>query len=113
MNLLFLASDKPLFTGLTERDYGGGALAAITTILLVFLILAVIILVTFSVGKIIEKVSKKAKTKTTEVKNEPVPVKNPLNLDDEDAVVAALVASIDFRNQIKKDVKVVSIKEIK
>ena len=113
MDLLFLTNGNALFDGLKERDYGGGAIAALITILLVFLILALIILVTYSVGKIIEKVSKKAKTKTTEVKNEPVPVKNPLNLDDEDAVVAALVASIDFRNQIKKDVKVVSIKEIK
>ena len=40
-------------------------------------------------------------------------VKQNADLSDEDAVVAALVASIDYRNQDKKDIKVISIKEIK
>lgn len=107
---LFLA---PLLDG-NKKLLGEGALAAASTLILVFLILAVIVVVTYYIGKAVNKALDK---KQTPVNNEPattpVSAKNPLNLDDEDAVVAALVASIDFRNQIKKDVKVVSIKEIK
>lgn len=33
-------------------------------------------------------------------------------IQDEDMMVAALVASIDYHNEIKKDVRVVSIKEL-
>ncbi len=105
---LFLA---PLLDG-NKNSLAEGGLVAIMTMVFVFIILAVIILITYYVGKGINKASEKAKTEKPEVK--PVAkTNNPLNLDDEDAVVAALVASIDFRNQIKKDVKVVSIKEIK
>jgi len=34
------------------------------------------------------------------------------DIKDDDMMVAALVASIDYHNEIKKDVKVVSVKEI-
>lgn len=37
----------------------------------------------------------------------------PLNLEDEDATVAALIASIDYRNEVKKDVRVVSVREVR
>lgn len=43
-------------------------------------------------------------------------VQKPLELSDikdEDMMVAALVASIDYYEEIKKDVRVVSIREIK
>ncbi len=36
-----------------------------------------------------------------------------LDLNDEDATVAALVASIDYRNKTKKNIRVVSIREVK
>lgn len=36
----------------------------------------------------------------------------PLDLNDEDATVACLVASIDYYNEIKKDVKVISVRRV-
>lgn len=99
----------------TSKDLGEGALSAVMTMLCVFLILSVIIVITYYVGNFINKASSKVKIADKKESAPIVPEKtiNPLNLEDEDAVVASLVASIDFRNQIKKDVKVVSIKEIK
>ncbi len=104
---LFLA---PILDG-SGSDKLDGALVALMTMVFVFLILAIIVLITYYVGKGINKASNKQKTKP-EVK-QVAPTKNPLNLNDEDAVVAALVASIDYRAKTKKDIRVVSIKEIK
>ena len=36
----------------------------------------------------------------------------PLDINDEDATVACLVASIDYHNEIGKDVRVVSCREV-
>ena len=36
----------------------------------------------------------------------------PLDLNDEDATVACLVASIDYHQEIKKDVKVISVRRV-
>jgi len=97
------------------KDLGQGGLVSILAIALVFAILAVIIAITFFVGKGIEKYSLKTTLNKQEVavsKTQDT-IKQGLDLSDEDAVVAALVASIDYRNQVKKDIKVISIKEIK
>lgn len=37
----------------------------------------------------------------------------PLDENDEDALVAALVAAIDCRNETKKNVRIVSVREVK
>ena len=36
----------------------------------------------------------------------------PLDLSNEDATVASLIASIDYYNEIKKDVKVISVRRV-
>ncbi len=36
-----------------------------------------------------------------------------LDPDDEDAVVASLIASIEYRNEVKKDVRIVSVREVR
>lgn len=36
-----------------------------------------------------------------------------LDLSDEDAVVASLIASIEYRNEVKKDVRIVSVREVR
>ena len=99
----------------TKGDLGQGGLISILAILLVFAILAITIAITFFVGKGIEKYSLKTVSESKEVVENKVQNEQKQNADlsDEDAVVAALVASIDYRNEIKKDIKVVSIKEIK
>lgn len=110
MNTLLLS----LIDG-TLSDLGQGGLISILSIILVFSILALIIAVTFFIGKGIEKYSLKTISESKEVVENKVQNEQKQNVDlsDEDAVVAALVASIDYRNEIKKDIKVVSIKEIK
>ncbi len=111
MNTLLLA----LING-NERNLGDGALVSILAIMLVFTILAIIITITYAIGKAIEKQSKKLVDVEKETPATPTPQitnKVAVDLNDEDAVVATLVASIDFRQQTKKDFKVISVKEIK
>ncbi len=99
------------------KDFGQGGLVSVIAILLVFAILSVIIAITFGAGKLIDSCAKKddakkeAKTQTTN--NATNQSKIDVDMNDEDAIVATLVASIDFRQQTKKDIKVISIKEIK
>ena len=84
--------------------------------MLVFSILATIILITFSIGKAIEKNS--STNKNDNQNNDLIAAPQttnsvPVDLNDEDAVVATLIASIDYREKTKKDFKVISVKEIK
>ena len=79
-------------------------LVALIAIVIVFLVLSIIILFAYLFQKGIFFVDKKTKIlpkKENEILNE-----------DEDAVVATLVASIDFHKETGKDAKVVSIKRI-
>lgn len=46
---------------------------------------------------------------TTETNKQPISLSD---IKDDDMMVAALVASIDYYNEIKKDVRIMSIKEI-
>ncbi|MBO7149761.1 MAG: OadG family protein [Clostridia bacterium] len=98
------------------RDFGDGALVSVLAIVLVFTILAIIIAVTYAIGKTIEKKSSEnSQQEQKETVSTAVPQTNNVKLDlsDEDAVVATLVASIDYREKTKKDFKVISVKEIK
>lgn len=92
------------------KDLGQGGVIAIVSIALVFAILAIIIVIAYIAGVIVDK---KAASKVEEPKKEIVAERKTVNVSDEDAMVAVLVASIDMRNETKKDVKLVSIKEIK
>jgi len=93
-----------------ENDLGNGAIIAVVSVILVFIILAAIIAITYVVALAINKVQ--AKTAKTAASNEQVS-SSPLDLADEDATVAALIASIECRNETKQNVKVISVKEIK
>ncbi len=96
-------------------NLGDGALVSVLAILLVFSILAIIILITFIIGKVVEKKSKVNQDKDKSQMVSTTPQQNGVKLDlsDEDAVVATLIASIDYREKTKKDFKVISVKEIK
>lgn len=85
-----------------NTSLGEGAILALVAIVLVFLILGIIILITAGVNKLVSKFEKKAESKDTKLLE-----------TDNDAMVASLVASIDYQNETKKDVKVVNVKEIK
>ncbi|MBQ3384807.1 MAG: hypothetical protein IJG59_06295 [Erysipelotrichaceae bacterium] len=56
------------------------------------------------------------KEEEPEEEEQPQPVsENVSRLDpnDEDAVVASLIASIEYRNEVKKDVRIVSVREVR
>lgn len=108
MNNLFLA----LVDG-AGKDLGDGGIIAVFSMVLVFLILGLIIAITYVIGLLIQKF---AKTETVEETNTPAVASasaKTVDIPDDDAMAAVLVASIDYRNETKKDVKVISVKEIK
>jgi Na+-transporting methylmalonyl-CoA/oxaloacetate decarboxylase gamma subunit len=78
------------------------------SIFIVFLLLSI---VTLAIS-LLKHITVKEKP---QAKKEEKTITKPISLSDikdEDMMVAALVASIDYYNEIKKDVRVVSIKEI-
>lgn len=98
-----------IIDGSLTHAYGVGALLSIIAIVMVFLILELIILLTEWIAKVIIK-------DEDDKKEEVIPTSSgacALNLNDEDATVAALVASIDYRQTTKQNVKVVSVREVK
>ncbi len=57
----------------------------------------------------------KSRRKNEEDPKEETPVQRsvtPLNLNDEDATVACLVAAIECRNECHKNVRIVSVREV-
>ena len=78
---------------------------------MVFLILVLIIFLTELVAKAMGNDEEKEET-VVETKAVTPSVEH-LDLNDENATVAALVASIDYRNKTKKNIRVVSIREVK
>ena len=109
--LKFLA----MFPGDYEWGFFEALLVSLVAIAFVFLILFVIILCVSLMQKLFfgkvkeEKASKPVKAPATkpvakEVKN--------VEIKDEDMMVAALIATIDYANETKKDVRLVSIKQI-
>ena len=84
-----------------------GLLIAVAAILMVFSILFVIILCVnllsvFCKNVKEEKIVTKAKQKVSKM----------TDIKDEDMMVAALIATIDYSNETGKDVRLVSIKQI-
>ena len=63
---------------------------------------------------ILLKYSKKKEKTETETKEEEVQrTLTPLNLDDEDATIASLIAAIECRNEFHKNVRIVSVREVR
>ena len=77
---------------------------ALIAILIVFVVLTVIILVTTGIQKGMEGVE--ARTKILPKKE------NKILDEDNDAVVAALVAVIEFHKETGKDAEIISIKKV-
>ena len=92
-----------------------GLLNALLSIVVVFVILAIIMTILIVLNKVNISSKKKAK-KVEEVKALPTsaPVKKITmeDIKDEDMMVAVLVATIDYRNQVKEDVRLVNVKQI-
>ena len=83
---------------------GEAFLIAIIAILIVFAVLAIIIFVTWGLQKGMEKIDAKTNILPKE--------ENKILSEDPNAVVAALVASMEFYRETGKEVRIVSIKKI-
>ena len=79
-------------------------LIALIAIVIVFLVLGIIIFVTAIFQKGVEVVEKKTQINPRK--------ENKILNEDEDAVVAVLVATIEFHKETGKDARVVSIKKV-
>ena len=99
-----------LFDG--NMTLSDGALYALLAIVMVFAVLLIIIGITSLVFKLMGLFELKAeleKKKDTAT----VPVKKTTEIEDEDMMVAVLVATIDYRNMTRKDVRLRSVRRIK
>ena len=106
-NLLVLSQYKDI-------NIGEAALVAIVCIIIVFGMLAFL----WGVVAMFKYVVPKEKEKSANKKASQSPVVAPQkaftmeDIKDEDMMVAALVATIDYHNETNEDVRVVSVKQI-
>lgn len=92
--------------------FGEGAVVTVVCILIVFTMLAILWGIT-SLLKIVNKKKEEEPKVETQVVEQPKQVFTMNDIKDDDMMAAALVATIEYHNETKKDVRVVSIKEIK
>ena len=85
-------------------NVGNALLIAIIAIFIVFLVLSIIIFITWLLQKSMEKINAKTNILPKE--------ENKILSEDENAVVASLVAVMEFYRETGKDVRIVSIKRI-
>ena len=105
MNLLnFLADAPDKIPADKVLDVGSSLMISAIAIFFVFAVLLVIILVSSGFSKGIEIVDKKTKILPRE--------ENKLLEEDGDAVVASLVATIEFHKETKQNARLKSIKRI-
>ena len=82
-------------------NVGNALLIAIIAIFIVFLVLSIIIFITWLLQKSMEKINAKTNILPKE--------ENKILSEDENAVVASLVAVMEFYRETGKDVRIVSI----
>lgn len=85
-----------------------GLTPALIAILIVFAVLVVIILCV-NLLKLANKKEESVEEKQVEAPKKPFTIED---ITDEDMMVAALIATIDYASETKKDVRLVSIKQI-
>ena len=95
---------EAVWTNWESMTVGEAFLVAIVAIFIVFLVLGIIVFVTWAMQKGMEKIDAKTNILPRE--------ENNILSEDENAVVAALVASMEFYRETGKEVRIVSIKRI-
>lgn len=96
-------------------SFGQAGLVVVVCILIVFAMLALL----WGIVSLFKFIAPKPKKEKEQAKEEATPVsqtKQGIKLEDikdDDMMVAALIATIDYHDEIKQDVRVVSIKELK
>ncbi len=113
---MFKFLNQPMYPETYEWSFIESLLVSIVAIVFVFLILLIIILIISTMQKLFFSKNKVKKEVAVPVKKTVAPaakkeVKNT-EIKDEDMMVAALIATIDYANETKKDVRLVSIKQI-
>lgn len=114
MNWLYLGIYDPngsIFDEVADLGFGKALLVSLVAIALVFLVLLIIISAVKIMQFVYGKVGKKVQPKQVEA----APVAEApkkVEIVDEDMMVAALIATIDYKEETKKDVKLKSIKRI-
>ena len=93
-----------VWTDWESMNVGDALLVALIAIFIVFLVLSIIIALTFALQKSMEKIDAKTNILPRE--------ENKILSEDENAVVASLVATMEFYRETGKDVRIVSIKRI-
>lgn len=97
---MFLA----VWTNWESMNVAEALLVAVIAIFIVFLVLAIIIFITWSMQKGMEKIDASTNILPRD--------ENKILSEDQNAVVAALVASMEFYRETGKEVRIVSIKRI-
>jgi Na+-transporting methylmalonyl-CoA/oxaloacetate decarboxylase gamma subunit len=97
---MFLA----VWTNWESMNVAEALLVAVIAIFIVFLVLAIIIFITWSMQKGMEKIDASTNILPRD--------ENKILSEDPNAVVAALVASMEFYRETGKEVRIVSIKRI-
>jgi len=112
---MFKFLNEPMYPETYEWSFIESLLVSLVAIAFVFLILLIIVLCISAMQKLFFS-NKTKKEPAAPVKKTVAPVakkevKNT-EIKDEDMMVAALIATIDYANETKKDVRLVSIKQI-
>ena len=117
--LLYLAvydPDSRIYDQFSDLGFGKALIVSLIAILVVFLVLCIVIgavkLMQLGYEKFGKKESatKQVSTSTPEEAKYAQPKK--VEITDDDMMVATLIATIDYTNETKKDVKVKSIRRI-
>ena len=106
------------FSGVVYARYLGYGEAAVVSVICVLIVFSMLALLwgIVSLFKYIPSKDGKAEPAKPQVKQPVVQQQKAFTMDDikdEDMMVAALVATIDYRNEVKEDVKVINVREVK
>ena len=117
MNYLQVLNDA-ILDGSETNGYINALLVAFVVIVIVFGVLLVIIGITHFLFKglnaLFAKIDAKKKAKNPAKVEQNAPVApQKVEISDDDMMAAVLAATIDYQQEIKKDVRVISVKEIK
>lgn len=113
---------KGIYEEGNEIGFGKACLIALVAILIVFVVLCLIIGSIKLLQICVKKFSKKAPEVAKPISQNVAPVEsnapaskgeeNNVNIEDDDMMAAVLVATIDYAEETKKDVKLKSVKRI-
>lgn len=98
----------------SNMGMGDSVIFTILCAIIVFAVIAAIIFCVYYISNLMDKSEEKRNGQKEASKPAPVIQKTRnTNITDDDMMAAVLVATIDYRNEIKEDVRLVDVREIK